>query len=516
MIYRSPSPDVPVPDQSWPAYLETAVQPHLERVAIDDPVGDRSVGYRDLFDAIRDVAAGLRSRGYGKGDVLGIYAGNSIEFVIAFQAVLRIGGTATTVNPMNLREELERQLRHAGACALFSTRACRDVALAAADACRLRAVFLLDEADGPLAFGALRESAGERGIADIDPGGDLAVLPYSSGTTGLSKGVMLTHRNLVAHNVQLLALRDTSVPSAEDRVLMVLPLFHIFAMTVVMNLALSHGATIVLLPQFDPEGFLRTIQARRVTRMYLVPPIINFLAKHPLVAQFDLSSLNYILSGAAPLGVDLARAAARRIGCPVVQGYGLTETSPVTHVFPERGERDDPGSIGVLVANTEARIVDLERGGDVSPGERGELWVRGPQVMRGYLENPEATAASIDDEGWFHTGDVATADPDGYFHIVDRAKELIKYKGYQVAPAELEALLATHPAVADCAVVPEPDNDCGEIPKAFVVRREPLDEDALMAWVAERVAPYRRIRRVVFTDAIPKSPSGKILRRLLR
>ncbi len=516
MIIHSPSPTVEIPGCSWPAYLETAIEPHLERAALVDPVGDRVLSYRRLRDEIRALAAGLRARGYRKGDVIAVYAGNSIEFVLAFQAALRIGVVVTTINPTNTREELERQLRHAGACALFTLSALLDNARSAAEACALRELFVFDAQEGQEAFSALRAEPDDAPPADIDPAVDLAVLPYSSGTTGLSKGVMLSHRNLVAHNVQVLAQRDASVPSADDRLLMVLPLFHIFAMTVMMNLGLSRGTALVVLPRFEPELFLRTIERQRVTRAYLVPPIINFLAHHPLVEQFDLSSLGYILSGAAPLGEDLARAASRRIGCRVVQGYGLTETSPVTHVFPELADRDDAGSVGVLVPNTEARIVDLESGEDVANGGRGELLIRGPQVMLGYLNDAQASASAIDGDGWFHTGDVATVDPDGYFHIVDRAKELIKYKGYQVAPAELEALLATHPAVADCAVVPVPDNECGELPKACIVRKGELGEEALMAWVAERVAPYRRIRRVEFLDAIPKSPSGKILRRLLR
>ena len=516
MIIRSPSPPVTIPDLSWPAYLEAQFAHHLDSTALVEPHSGRRMSYRNLHDEVRAIDAALRARGYRKGDVIAIFAGNSIEFVLAFQAILRMGGVVTTINPMNLVDELERQVRHAGACCLFTASALLENARPAADACGLREVFVLDATEGDEAFAKLRQTPDDKPPAAVEPARDLAVLPYSSGTTGPSKGVMLTHHNLVAHNVQVLGARNASAPGTDDRMLLVLPLFHIFAMTVIMNLGLSRGATLVILPRFEPELFLKTVQEHRITRCYLVPPIINFLAKHPLVSQYDLSSLGYILSGAAPLGVDLARAAGSRVGCTLVQGYGLTETSPATHIFPEFAGRDDPGSIGVLLPNTEARIVDLDSGRDVATGERGELLVRGPQVMLGYRENPEATARAIDSEGWFHTGDVATADPEGYFHIVDRAKELIKYKGYQVAPAELEALLATHPKVADCAVVPMPDNECGELPKAFIVAREELGADELMAWVAERVAPYRRIRRVEFIDAIPKSPSGKILRRLLR
>jgi acyl-CoA synthetase (AMP-forming)/AMP-acid ligase II len=233
-----------------------------------------------------------------------------------------------------------------------------------------------------------------------------------------------------------------------------------------------------------------------------------------VVDKYDLSSLRWILSGAAPLGADLAAACAARLGCRVVQGYGLTETSPVTHVSPP-DDRNRPGTVGLLVANTECKIVDPATGRPLGPNEDGELWMRGPQVMKGYLKNPGATAAVIDADGFFHSGDIGHVDEDGYFRIVDRLKELIKYKGLQVAPAELEAVLLTHPAVADAAVIPIPNEEAGEVPKAFVVRRGDVTEDALMAYVAERVAPYKKIRALEILEQIPKSPSGKILRRVL-
>jgi acyl-CoA synthetase (AMP-forming)/AMP-acid ligase II len=247
----------------------------------------------------------------------------------------------------------------------------------------------------------------------------------------------------------------------------------------------------------------------------VVPPIALALAKHPAVEARDLGSVEIIMSGAAPLGAELAERVTERIGCKVIQGYGLTETSPVTHLFRPDGE-NRPGTIGPPLASTECRIVDPETGADVGEGERGELWMRGPQVMRGYLNNPEATAATIDAEGWLHSGDVATVDSDGFFSIVDRLKELIKYNGFQVPPAELEALLITHPGVADVAVIGVPDEACGELPKAFIVPSgDQIDPDALMSWVAEQVSPQKRIRLVEAVDEIPKSPSGKILRRKL-
>jgi acyl-CoA synthetase (AMP-forming)/AMP-acid ligase II len=323
---------------------------------------------------------------------------------------------------------------------------------------------------------------------------------------------MLTHRNLVANLCQVQA----GFPiESDDTLIGVLPFFHIYGMTVIMNQALRAGATIVTMPRFDLDQFLELLEVHAVTRAYVVPPIALALAKHPAVDGRDLSALRTIMSGAAPLGGELAEQVARRVGCTVIQGYGLTETSPVTHLIRPEGE-NRPGSIGQPLADTECRIVDPESGEDVAEGERGELWIRGPQVMRGYLNDREATAATVDEDGWLHTGDIATADADGYFRIVDRLKELIKYKGYQVAPAELEALIVTHPAVQDVAVVGAPDEEAGELPKAYVVPAgDEFDADELIAFVADRVAPQKRVRLVETIAEIPKSPSGKILRRAL-
>jgi acyl-CoA synthetase (AMP-forming)/AMP-acid ligase II len=287
-------------------------------------------------------------------------------------------------------------------------------------------------------------------------------------------------------------------------------------MVVIMNQGLRAGATIVTMPRFDLDQFLDLIQEHGITRAYVVPPIALALAKHPAVDERDLSTVTTIMSGAAPLGAELANRVASRIDCKVVQGYGLTETSPVTHVIRPDGE-NKAGSIGPPLPATEVRLVDPESGEDVAVGERGELWIRGPQVMQGYLNNEEATAATIDADGWLHTGDIGVVDDDGFFEIVDRLKELIKYKGYQVAPAELEALIQTHPQVADVAVIGVPDEECGELPKAFVVASaDGCDHDELMAWVADQVSPQKRVRLVEEIDAIPKSPSGKILRRELK
>jgi acyl-CoA synthetase (AMP-forming)/AMP-acid ligase II len=289
---------------------------------------------------------------------------------------------------------------------------------------------------------------------------------------------------------------------------------------VIMMLGLAGGGTIVSMPRFDLGEFLGLVQKHKVTILPLVPPIVLGLVKHPMVAQFDLSSVRLVFSGAAPLGEEMARELSRKLGCPVVQGYGMTEASPVTHLSPTHNAPMKPGSVGCIVPNTEVKIADVVTGEEVPAGKEGELWIRGPQIMRGYLNQPEETAASLDREGWYHTGDVGLVDPEGYFFIVDRTKELIKYKGLQVAPAELEALLLTHPAVLDVAVVRYPDEEAGEVPKAFIVLKgdkaaKATPAEAIMAWVAGRVSPHKRIRKLEFIDQIPKSASGKILRRIL-
>jgi acyl-CoA synthetase (AMP-forming)/AMP-acid ligase II len=509
-IHRGPEPDVDIPETSISSFvLETAAERGEKPALVDGPSG-RGLTYADLERSVRSLAAGLAGRGFGKDDVLGVYMPNIPEYAIAFHGAAAAGGMCTTVNPLYTADELGHQLDDSGARLLLTVPPFLDAARnATAD--REVEVFVVGEADAP----SVAELMGDPESAPtpaIDPEADIAVLPYSSGTTGLPKGVMLSHRNLVANLCQV----QECFPIAEDDTLIgVLPFFHIYGMTVIMNQGLRAGATIVTMPRFDLDGFLSLVARHGVTRAYVVPPIALALAKHPAVDEHDLSSVQTIMSGAAPLGADLSEQVASRLGCTVIQGYGLTETSPVTHVIRPDGE-NRPGSIGQPLPCTECRLVDPESGADVSEGERGELWMRGPQVMQGYLNNPEATAGTLDEEGWLHTGDIATVDADGYFQIVDRLKELIKYKGFQVAPAELEALLITHPAVGDVAVIGVADEEAGELPKAVVVPAgDELDADELMAWVSERVAPQKRIRLVETAEEIPKSPSGKILRRVL-
>ncbi len=512
IIHRSPLPDVAIPDVPVTEYvLQEAARVPDRPALIDGPTG-RTYSYAQLSGAIHSFAGGLQGRGLGPGSTIALMSPNIPEFAIVFHGAAVAGVAVSTINPTYTADEVAFQLRDSESTMLITVAPFAETAVAAAKEARVAEVFIIgDPPEGLPAFTSLLGAP----IAQVpvDPREQVVVLPYSSGTTGFPKGVMLTHRNLVSNLVQV---RDGLSITDGEVVLAVLPFFHIYGMQVLMNFFLSRGATIVTVPRFDLEQCLGIIQDRKITRLFAVPPIVLALAKHPLVDQFDLSSLKQVFSGAAPLGAELAGEAATRIDCEVVQGYGMTELSPVTHVTVMGAFK--PGTCGVTVPNTECRIVDVEEGQDQEVGAVGELWVRGPQVMKGYLNNPEATALTIDADGWLHTGDVGFIDADGHLTIVDRVKELIKYKGFQVAPAELEALLLTHPAIADAAVIGVPDDEAGEHPRGFIVLKpgQSLSAEETAEFMTDHVATYKVIHDVVFTDAIPKSASGKILRRLLR
>ena len=510
MVFKSPHPDVQIDEVPLHEFvLQRAPELGDKPALIDGPTG-RTITYQQLAGGVQAIAAGLHDRGFGKGDVLAIFSPNIPEYAIAYYAAIRLGGIVTPANPLYTPEELAFQLNDAGAKLLLTIPQFVETATAAAGQAAIKEIFVFGEAEGATPFAELMKPGGEvppfEGSFD-----DIVVLPYSSGTTGLPKGVMLSHRNLVGNMHQTRGLHTLS---EDDVLIAILPFFHIYGQEVIMNNGLAHGSTIVTMPKFDLEQFLGLVQEHKITRAYLVPPIVLALAKHPLVDKYDLSSIEVILSGAAPLGEDMQQAVRDRLGCQVLQGYGLTETSPVTNMIPD-GWEPKAGSVGTLTPNTEAKVVDIESGSELGVGERGELWYRGPQIMKGYLNNTEATNITIDSEGFLHTGDIGYVDEDGYFYIVDRLKELIKYKGFQVPPAELEALLLSHPKIADAAVIGVPDDDVGELPKAFVVPNGDLTEQEVIDFVAEKVAPHKKIRIVEITEEIPKSPSGKILRRIL-
>ena len=511
MIFRSRFPDVEIPEIGLAQFVIGNAQRFGDRPALIDGPSGRTLTYAALAELIRGLAGGLAERGFRKGDVLAIYSPNLPEYAALLHAVALLGGITTTVNPLYTTHELAEQLADAQASYLVTVAPLLPRALEASRAAGVKDVFVFGEAAGATSLSTLVKPGASVPTVAIDPREDVVVLPYSSGTTGLPKGVMLTHHNLVANICQTEAV----FPSEYERVIAVLPFYHIYGLTVLLNISLHRGDTIITMPRFDLEQFLQLMQRHSITRAYLVPPIVLALAKHPLVAEYNLSSLLSINSGAAPLGATLEQACADRLDCFVAQGYGLTETSPVVSTTPIDPAQRRGGSAGLLIPNTDCKVVDPTNGAELDATQQGEIWVRGPQVMKGYLKKPEATAAMLGADGWLHTGDIGLVDDDGFLFVLDRLKELIKYKGFQVAPAELEGLLLKHPAVADAAVIPSPDVEAGEVPKAFVVLKAAATPEELMAFVNSNVAPYKKIRFLEVVSEIPKSAAGKILRRTL-
>jgi acyl-CoA synthetase (AMP-forming)/AMP-acid ligase II len=506
-MFRSPHPEVDIPNSSLNDFVLARAYEFGDRPAFVDGLSGRTMSFRSLRDQVRGLASGLSHR-VGKGDVVAIWAPNVLEYPVVFHAVVSLGAILTTINPAYTNQEVAFQLRDANAKLLITTAALATRAREAAEtASASLEIVTMDEAPGMVSLASIVSDADPPSVA-IDPFNDVAVLPYSSGTTGLPKGVMLTHRNLVANVVQIDAIEEEL-----SAFVGVLPFFHIYGMNVLMNFGILRGATTVLLPRFDLEAFLRVIQDWRIPIAHVAPPIAVALAKHPLVDKYDLSALKCVFSGAAPFGIELTAAVERRLSVTVRQGYGMTEASPATHY--SAGAFVRAGKVGAVMPCTECRIVDPSTGRDVGAGEVGEVWARGPQVMKGYLNNPDATAATVDADGWLHTGDIGFVDEDGFLEVTDRLKELIKVKGFQVAPAELEGLLLKHPKVADAAVIGLPDEQCGERPKAFIVASETATAEEISAFMDGHVAHYKRLACVEFVDSIPKSPSGKILRRVL-
>ncbi|TDW29198.1 AMP-binding protein [Cryobacterium psychrophilum] len=522
-MFNSPFPDVEIPNLSVFDYLFGSLDTaSADRVALTDGATGEATTYGELVRQIEALARALAARGIGVGSVVALHSPNRPDFAVAFHGILRAGATATTVNALSTAGEMATQLTDSKAVAIIAADALFPVSAEAGKLAGVAAerMISLGEVDGSTSLADMVRETHPAQDVSFDPATHLAVLPYSSGTTGKAKGVMLTHRNLVANVAQSASLVGVT---KDDRVLAVLPFFHIYGMTVLLNIALAQRANLVTMARFDLADFLGLIQSARITYVFIAPPIAVALAKHPLVAEFDLSSLRTVFSGAAPLDGSVGGAVAERLNCEVLQGYGMTEMSPVSHASP-RGRTDIPlNSVGLTVPNIQCRIVDPLTGSDIAiptvgVSEPGELLCRGPNIMVGYLGNDEATRATLDVDGFLHTGDIATVSAEGFVTIVDRLKELIKYKGYQVAPAELEALLLGHPQIADAAVIGVIDADGEEVPKAFL-RLQPeatLSKEDVMIWVAERVAPHKKVRQVEMIDFIPKSASGKILRKDLR
>jgi thioester reductase-like protein len=511
MIYHSPYSDIFIPEQVLTEFVLQRAVELAEKPALIEGLSDRTITYGELVNSIGRVAFNLARHGFLKGDVFAIYSPNIPEYVIAFYAIAALGGVITTANPSYTAEELAYQLNDAGAKYLLTVPELIPQALEAVAQSKVEFVFVFGEAACATPFSVLLEGCGEVPAVQINPREDLLVLLYSSGTTGLPKGVMHTHYTFGA---SLYELQNCEPISSADTVIGVLPFFHSYGL-LMLSYSLACGATVITMPSFDLETFLSHIQKHKVTRINVVPPIVLALAKQSVVNKYDLTSLRVMTSAAAPLSREVVSECKKHlINCNIKQIYGTTETC-VTLQAPDELYKTKPGSVGRCVSNVECQIIDIETQQPLGPNQPGELWVRGPQVMIGYLNNSEATAKTIDPDGWFHTGDIVYADEDGYFYIVDRIKELIKCNGYSIAPAELEAVLLTHPAIADACVIPSPHPSSGEVPKAFVVLKGEATPEQIMEFVALQVAPHKIIRRLEIVDSIPKSASGKILRRLL-
>ena len=503
-IHTSPFPDVDILDLSITERIFAGLENRPDEVVLIDGLTGEATTAQQFMDRVKRLAGGLQAADLAAGKTVALMAPNLPEYCVIFHGVAWAGGTITTLNPTYTSAEVAHQLADSNADVLITIPDFLETAKGGAGDCPVIAI-------GTPEYAALFGDPIEAQVpVDLDK--HTVVLPYSSGTTGLPKGVMLSHRNLVVNVDQALQGGDVAPGEVTAGFL---PFFHIYGMTVIMNLHLAGGGAVVTMPRFDLPLFLQISQDHGARRMWVVPPVALALAKHPIVDDYDLSKVEQVFVAAAPSGAELSDAVSTRLNCTVLQGYGMTELSPVSHLIPSDAPR--AGAAGIVVSNTTCLIVDPESGTPQPIGAEGEVWVKGPQVMQGYLNNPTATKETITEDGWLRTGDIARVDEDGYLFIVDRLKELIKYKGFQVAPAELEATLVGMEGIVDAAVIGLPDEEAGERPIAFVVRAEngPTADD-IHAHFKANLATYKQLHEIRFVEEVPKSASGKILRRFLR
>ena len=501
--------------------------------------------YTALLKDAQRFSAGLRSLGVKQGDKVAIDLPNCPQFLIAFFGTLRIGAVVVPCNPLYTPPELRHQLADSGAETIVVLSRGYPVVKAARDGTKIRNVIVTNIKEemppvlrtlftlakekkdghrvpfagdpGAIAFQQVLSAGGDDSAAPVRSD-DLAVLQYTGGTTGTSKGAMLSHRALVANTIQCAAWFGQAMRNGEDSVMGVMPLFHVYGLTTVMNFAVLSGGAIILEPQLDLEHVMKDIQRHKPKLFHGAPRIYNAINNSPLAKKYDLRSIVACISGSAPLLMETARKFRELTGANLVEGYGLTEASPVTHCNPVFDPAKNRfGTIGLTFPDTETRLVDIETGEkDVAPGEAGELLIRGPQLMDGYYNKPEETAQTLRN-GWLYTGDIATIDEDGYVAIVDRKKEMIIVSGFNVYPREVEEALATHPAVLEAAAIGVPHPIKGEEVKAFVVAKpgQTATADELIAFCREQLAPFKVPRAIEFREALPKTLIGKVLRRPL-
>ncbi|KAI4320107.1 hypothetical protein MLD38_033619 [Melastoma candidum] len=529
-IFRSKLPDITITNHlSLHDYCFHHLPDSSDRPCLLLDSSSRSFSYSETYLVSRRVSAGLHNLGIRQGDVIMTLLPNCTEFVFSFMGASMIGAVTTTANPFYTPAEILKQLKASGAKLIVTQsqhvdklRSFSDIDLWG-DHSSFPVVTTDDPPENCLHFSVLSEANEEDAPkVDVDPDSP-AALPFSSGTTGLPKGVILTHRNLITSIAQQVDGENPNLYLTKDDVVMcVLPLFHIYSLNSVLLCALRAGAKVLLMKKFEIGPFLELIERHRVTVAAVVPPLVIALTKNQMVEKYDLTSIRVVLSGAAPLGKELVGALHARLPQATLgQGYGMTEAGPVLSMSLGFAKEPFPtkfGSCGTVVRNAELKVIDPETGVSLGYNQTGEICIRGQQIMKGYLNDEKATASTIDVDGWLHTGDIGYVDEDEEIFIVDRVKEIIKFKGFQVPPAELEALLISHPSIEDAAVVPQKDEVAGEVPVAFVVRSNgfELTEEAVKEFISKQVVFYKRLHRVCFVHAIPKSPSGKILRKELR
>ncbi|KAG6633277.1 4-coumarate--CoA ligase-like 9 [Carya illinoinensis] len=523
-IFHSLRPRAPLPPPSQPLSIAQFCFSLLQSspsalgsttVLIDSSTG-RRLCYSEFLDQIHSLAVTLRtSTSLSKGHVAFILAPSSLQVPVLYFALLTLGVTVSPANPLSSEAEIAHQVRLCKPVIAFAPSSTSD---------KLPALpfgtILIDSPNFLSMISGSRTDIDQLERVQVSQSDPAAIL-YSSGTTGRVKGVVLTHGNLIAliagfFHLQRESDQNQNQPQPQPVSMFTLPLFHVFGFFMLVR-AVTMAETLVLMGRFDFESMLRAVEKYRVTYMPVSPPLVVALAKSDLVNKYDLSSLQLLGSGGAPLGKEVAEHFADKFpNVMIVQGYGLTESGGGAAGMTGE-ESQQHGSVGRLAGNMEAKIVDPVTGEALPPGQKGELWLRGPTIMKGYVGDDNATAETLDSEGWLKTGDLCYFDSDGFLYIVDRLKELIKYKAYQVPPAELEHLLLSHPEIADAAVIPYPDEEAGQIPMAYVVRKpgSNIGEAQVIGFIAKQVAPYKKIRRVSFVNSIPKSPAGKILRREL-